>query len=194
MMRRLTTAWKERKFLAIMQHPMTRRLAVACLAALLLSFPSRSHALDILSGPSFTPAAKAPLAGVLQLNTDVASRISVLVSDGTDTWQRDFYDFATAHAVPLYGFKPGQTNIIQVTAYDEDRNAYTFPQLLTFVTAPLPADFPHSTVLTSEPDQMEPGDTLFVINNRTRNSAYITIMNTCRAGGLVSPGGAGQRH
>lgn len=135
------------------------------------------RATNVLSGPSFTPAPNAPLAGVLQLTTDVASRISVLVSDGTNTWERDFYDFTTTHAVPLYGFKPGETNVIQVTVYDKYRNAYTVPQLLTFVTAPLPVNFPQSTVLKREPSQMEPGDTLFVIQNRSPVSAYITIMD-----------------
>lgn len=137
----------------------------------------RSLAVAILPNPSFTPATNAPLAGVLQLTTDVASRVSVLVSDGTDIWQRDFYDYATAHSVPLYGFKPGRTNLIQVTAYDEQRNAYIAPQLLTFVTAPLPSDFPKSVVLTNDPSQMEPGYTLFIIHNRNGNSAYITIMD-----------------
>ena len=86
---------------------------------------SWSHAVTILSGPSFTPATNAPLAGLLQLTTDVDSRISVLVSDGTGIWEKDFYDYATNHSVTLLGFKPGQTNLIQVTVYDKERNAYT---------------------------------------------------------------------
>jgi len=137
----------------------------------------RARAVTILSGPSFTPATNAPLAGTLQLTTDVASRVSVLVSDGMDVWETDFYDFVTTHTVPLYGFKPDETNLIQVTVYNEYQNAYTAPQLLTFVTAPLPSDFPHSAVLTSDPSQMEPGYTLFVIENRYSGNAYITIMD-----------------
>ena len=135
----------------------------------------------ILSGPSLTPATNAPLnaplAGVLKLKTDVDSRISVLVSDGTETWQKNFYDFGPRHLVPLLGFKPGTTNQIQVTVYDKHRNAYTAPQLITFVTAPLPADFPHSVVLKSEPSQMEPGYTLFIILNGTTGSAYVAIVD-----------------
>jgi len=132
----------------------------------------------ILSGPSFTPATNAPLAGLLTLTTDVNSRLSVLISNGTDTWERDFYDYATTHSVPLLGFKPDQTNRILVTVYDKDRNAYTATQLLTFVTAPLPADFPTSVVLQSEPDEMEPGYTLFIIeHNFSTADGYITIMD-----------------
>ncbi len=137
-----------------------------------------SHAVTILSGPSFSPAANAPLAGLLQLTTDVDSRISVLVSDGTGIWEKDFYDYGTTHSETLLGFKPGQTNLIQVTVYDKDRNAYTAPQLLTFVTAPLPVGFPTSTVLTSEPDQMEPGYMLLVIDHAyTPFNDYIAILD-----------------
>jgi arylsulfate sulfotransferase len=132
----------------------------------------------ILSGPTFTPAANAPLAGVLQLTTDVNSRVSVLVNDGTSLWERDFYDFGTNHSETLLGFKPGQTNLIQVTVYDQNRNVCAAPQLLTFVTAPLPSDFPTSRVLTSEPSMMEPGYTLFVVWNMNTTHFYITVMDS----------------
>ena len=59
-----------------------------------------SHALTFVSGPSLTRQAGAPLAAVLRLTTDVDSRISVVATDGTNSWQRDFYDFATTHSVP----------------------------------------------------------------------------------------------
>src|SRR5215469_3907517 len=98
-----------------------------------LSTPS--VAVTISSPPTFTPSTNAPLAGVLQVTTDVPARVSVSVSDGTDAWERNFYDYATSNSVPLYGFKPGRTNIIQLTAYDENRNADTATDLLTFVTA-----------------------------------------------------------
>lgn len=145
--------------------------------ALAFALSSSSSAVTFLSGPSFTPAANAPLAGLLQLTTDVDTRISVLVSDGTDLWERDFYDYATTHSVPLLGFKPGLTNEILVTVYDKDRNACTAPQVLTFVTAPLPANFPIYSVLQSESDEMEPGYTFFTIRNLNANVGYIVIMD-----------------
>ncbi len=84
----------------------------------------------------------------------------------------------TTHLETLLGFKPGQTNLIQVTVYDKDRNAYTAPELLTFVTAPLPANFPTINVLTSQPDQMEPGYMLLVIDHAyTRFNDYIAILD-----------------
>ena len=136
-----------------------------------------SHAVTILSGPTFAPAASAPLAGVLQLTTDVGSRVSVLVDDGTNLWEKDFYDFGTTHSETLLGFKPGRTNLILVTVYDKYRNAATAPQLVNFVTAPLPSDFPTSVVLTNEPSVMEPGYTLFIVENINTGHHYITVMD-----------------
>ena len=45
------------------------------------------------------------------------------------------------------------------------------------MTAPLPADFPHSVVLHNEPGNMEPGYTLFIVQNRTAKTGYITMMD-----------------
>lgn len=100
-----------------------------------------------------------------------------MVSDGSDIWERDFYDYATNHSETLLGFKPGRTNLIQVTVYDKNRNEYTDAQLLTFITAPLPSDFPTWTVLKSEPDEMEPGYTLFIIQADNQTNDYTTIMD-----------------
>jgi arylsulfate sulfotransferase len=156
----------------------TRRMVLTCLTALILTIPRWSHAVTILSGPSFTPATNAPLTGLLQLTTDVDSRISVLVSDGTGIREKDFYDYTTNHSMPLLGFRPNQTNQILVTVYDKERNASTAPQLLAFVTAPLPADFPVYTVLTNEPDMMEPGYFLFMMANRGGDHVnYIAVMD-----------------
>ena len=161
-----------------MIHKMTFRILLCCLTAAILTIPRWSQAVTILSGPTFTPATNAPLAGLLQLTTDVDSRISVLVSDGTDIQEKDFYDFTTNHSVPLLGFKPNRTNQFLVTVYDKNRNVDTAPQLLTFVTAPLPADFPVYTVLTNIPSMMEPGYMLFMIDNRAGpHTSYFTMMD-----------------
>jgi len=136
-----------------------------------------SHALTFVSGPTLVRQSGAPLAAVLRLTTDVDSRISVVTTDGTNSWQRDFYDFATTHSVPLLGFKPARTNQVLVKAYDKARNVISAQQPLTFVTGRLPASFPHSVVLKSDPNRMEPGYTLFIIQNQTDGTEYITIMD-----------------
>lgn len=157
---------------------MSRVFFVISPAAAVLLFSLQAEAITILSEPSFTPATNAPLAGVLHLTTDVDSRVSVLASDGTNIWEKDFYDYGTTHSEILLGFKSSQTNLIQVTVYDKDRNAVTAPQLLTFISPPLPANFPTHTVLTNEPDQMEPGYMLMVIDTAyTRLGDYIAILD-----------------
>lgn len=150
---------------------------VAWLFIAFLFISVRVNALTILSSPVFTPASNAPLAGVLTVHTDVDSRVSLLLSDGIDFWQKDFFDYSTSHSVPVLGFKPGRTNQILVTVYDKHRNAYTAPGTLSFVTSPLPANFAHSVVLKSEPDRMEPGYTLFLIQLVGTTAHYVTIMN-----------------
>jgi arylsulfate sulfotransferase len=155
---------------------MKMKVAPLFTSALLLGAGS-STGVTLMSAPQFVPATNAPLAGVLYLTTDVGSRVSVAVSDGTDTWTRDFFDYSLEHAVTLAGFKPGRTNQILVTVYDQAQNAQSSPQPLIFVTPLLPPDFPRSTVLHSEPDKMEPGYTLFIVLNRSTNAAYVTIVN-----------------
>src|SRR6266496_176650 len=142
-----------------------RRLSGFPALAAQLTVSISCAALTISSGPSFTPAANAPLAGTLALTTDEPSRVSVAVSDGTNTWERTFYDYRTAHSFPLLGFKPARTNQITVTVHDKSRNELTAPQPAVFITPALPGDFPRSVLLKSVPDKMEPGYTLFRIQN-----------------------------
>jgi arylsulfate sulfotransferase len=151
---------------------------VFSLTLALLGVSFCSQAVTILSGPSFTKATNAPLAGLLQLTTREDTRVSVTVDDGTDVWERRFYDYSTVHSVPLYGFKPGRTNEILVTAYDRQRNQVTAPQPVVFVTGPLPANFPIINLLHSEPDRMEPGYTLFNILMKNGAYWYMTIVNS----------------
>lgn len=147
-----------------------------CITALIASCAA-CPAVSILSGPSFTPATNAPLAGLLQLTTDIDSRIGIVVQEGTNAWSRDFYDFSKTHSLPLAGFKAGRTNEIFITVHDQAQGQYTAAQPLTFITAPLPADFPQSMVLHDEPTNMEPGYTLFIVQNRTAKKSYITMID-----------------
>jgi hypothetical protein len=114
----------------------------------------------------------------LQLTTDAKSRIGVSVNDGTGGWERRFYDYGTAHSVPLFGFKPGRTNAITVTPYDENRNQATAAPPLVFITAPLPTDFPNIVPRQSEPARMEPGYTLFRVGVHNELYWYVVIVDS----------------
>ena len=137
----------------------------------------RSDGLTITLGPFFTPSFDAPLAGSLQLETDVPSRVSVAVTDGTNAWTNAFFEYTTNHSITLLGFKPGTSNQINVTVYDALRHSFTAGDTLTFVTAPLASYFPHSTVIKSQPSKMEPGYTLLVVVSETTYQAYIVVLD-----------------
>ncbi|MDB6124452.1 MAG: Arylsulfotransferase [Pedosphaera sp.] len=160
-----------------LRRSFVRRLMLLSLLPAILTLPVHSHALTILSGPSLTTNTTAPLASLLQLITDVPSKISVSVNAGTNTWHRNFRDYSTAHSIPLLGFKPSRTNAITITAFDKNGNEITAPQPLTFITGPLPADFPTIVLFQSKPDKMEPGYTLFRGQNNGNNKGYLTIVD-----------------
>jgi arylsulfate sulfotransferase len=141
-----------------------------------LNLSCHSYGVTILSGPSITPATNAPLACVLELTTDVPTRIGVSFTAGTNTWSRNFYDYSASHTVPLLGFKPARTNEITVTMYDRLRNAFTAAPV-EFVTAPLPATFPVLNLLVSKTNKMEPGYTLFRMVNNTARVAFVTMVD-----------------
>jgi arylsulfate sulfotransferase len=151
------------------------KLILAFLVA--MSTGRHADALTVLSGPTFEPATNAPLAGVLALTTDTASQVSVSVDDGTGTWQRDFFDYATNHSLTLLGFKPDRTNEITVTVRDQNRNTYAVAEPLSFVTRTLPADMPSFTLITNNPALMEAGYTLFCVLNQTTDSSYVTVVD-----------------
>ena len=146
------------------------------MAGMLSATPS-SYGVRILSGPTFTMATNAPLAGLLKLTTDANSRVSVSVKDGTNTWQRDFYDYGTIHSIPLLGFKPGRTNTITTTVYDPSRNTAAAAPF-NFITSSLPTNFPKLVTLVSIPAKMEPGYTLFRVVNSGYGTDYLTIVNS----------------
>jgi arylsulfate sulfotransferase len=99
------------------------------------------------------------------------------VNDGTNTWERNFLDYTNVHSTTLLGFKPGRTNAITVTVHDKYRNEVTASHPVNFITAPLPSNFPNIVLLSSKPDKMEPGYTLFRgLNNGSQ--AYVIIVDS----------------
>jgi hypothetical protein len=122
----------------------------------------------LTTGPNFTPAPAAPLAGLLELSTDLPSRISVRVSEGgSDVWERLFDPYQTSHSMPLTGFKPGRNYQIHITLHDLQGGTNALPTPVLFNTDPLPAGFPPIQTLVSQPEKMEPGYTLFPIARRS---------------------------
>ena len=162
-------------------YHLNRPLLLGVLLALACAFQCSS--ITLLSRPTFTPATNAPLAGSLRLTTDVPSRLSITVTNAQESWTRNFYDYSTNHAVPVLGCKPGRTNTILVTAYAQNRNQAVVSQPVSFITGPLPSDFPTNVVFKSVPEKMEPGYTLFRTQNQNDGKAYLGIVDS--AGNVV---------
>jgi len=149
--------------------------AVAAIFALAAS-TTPSNAITVTSGPTFASVSTAPLAGTLALTTDVPSRISVSVTDGTNNWQRDFFDYTNNHSQILLGFKPSATNEITVTVRDKFRNAFTVTNPVVFTTSPLPTNMAKWFLITNNPALVEPGYTLFYAQNNS-GGTYVTIID-----------------
>jgi hypothetical protein len=161
---------------SLWEHLSPKRTGTVITAAGILFGVICAQAVTFLSDPSFSPATNAPLAGILQVTTDVDSRISVSVDDGTGTWQRNFFDYGQAHSITLGGFKPNRTNQITVTVHDKSHNKLASPEPLLFVTGPLPINFPAIVLRTSQPEKMEPGYTVLRAANNS-GGAYVTIVD-----------------
>jgi arylsulfate sulfotransferase len=149
----------------------------------ILASATFSQALTILSDPVITLATNAPLAGFLELATDDYSRVSFSVSDGTNSWERSFYDYRKKHSLPLMGFKANRNYEVEITVRDKFGNEVTHPEPILLATAPLPASFPTIVVVKSEPERMEPGYTEFKATRGGTTNAYVIIVD--QAGEVV---------
>jgi len=118
--------------------------------------------IEVTLGPSLTmdPNGVTPLAGVVELTTDVPVRVTLTISDGSDSWVREFAAFQTGHYLPVLGLKPDNSYSIEVIVTDQADASLVLAPLLPAVTDPLPGDFPNINVLLSDPSRMEPGFTL----------------------------------
>ena len=118
--------------------------------------------IEVTQGPGLTmdPNGITPLAGVVELTTDLPTRITLTISDGSDSWVREFAEFQTEHYLPVLGLKPARSYSIEVVVTDQTDESMVLEPLLPAVTAPLPVDFPAINVLVSDPARMEPGFTL----------------------------------
>jgi arylsulfate sulfotransferase len=106
------------------------------------------------------PNGVTPLAGVVQLTTDVPARTTLSISNGTDSWIKEFGEYQTSHYLPVLGLRSSSSYTIEVTVTDETGEGVALPGFLQADTGPLPDDFPSIQVIHNEPSRMEPGYTL----------------------------------
>ena len=124
------------------------------LAALLLASVA-AQAGTVISGPTLTmdPNNRTPLAGVVELETDVAVGARLTIAS-----QGEFrivnFPAATVHSLPVLGLKPDRTYTVDVELVPGGPVGS-----LLATTGPLPEDFPAVEALVSIPEMMEPGYT-----------------------------------
>jgi len=142
------------------------------------------------TAPNFTseplltmaPNPNTPLAGLLEFETDEPTSVSIVITETTGTnssFTRGLFDsstiefngLSTEHSLPLLGFTPDTSFTLQITISDAFGNQTQFAQQLLINIAPLPEDFPPIEV-TSNPEKMEPGVTLFDVAGNGANSSF----------------------
>jgi len=123
------------------------------------------------------PNPNAPLAAMLSLETDRPTRLTVVVSDGVHVWPHTYDGYRTSHDEVVLGFYPDAEHTVEVTVTDEAGGEWTYPGHLTGQTPPLPAAFPALETTTLQPDDMEPGVTLFSLRQGLTDAGYAVIVD-----------------
>ncbi len=115
---------------------------------------------------SGNPNPTAPLAAILALTTDEPAQLTLLMDDGERSWSvTPNEEFVTDHSIMVLGMRPGRSHSIVAAAADMAGNT-SESDTLVFETPPLPQEILQPTVAVLKPDQMEPGVTLFNLNQR----------------------------
>jgi hypothetical protein len=73
----------------------------------------------VVASPTVTlnPTGDAPLAALVEFETNDTTKAALTVSDGSETRTIYFDDFATDHALPLFGLKPDTAYTIDVALH-----------------------------------------------------------------------------
>jgi hypothetical protein len=133
-----------------------------------------SRAPSFITTPQISPNPNptVPLGAVLKFATDEPVTATIVLSDGTHTWELHFDpEDDPSQGLPIIGMRPDRQHTIAIEVQDQAGNTTEFPDLLTFQTPPLPQDpgeFPPLDVRTSSPELMEPGITVLSVR---RNKA-----------------------
>jgi hypothetical protein len=123
------------------------------------------------------PNGNTPLAGRIVFSTIDEYKTQMTMSDGETQETVQFSQFQTEHEYMVLGCKPGRAYTLDLTLEDYDANLRTYEQVVTFETDDLPSDFP-SMAVTSDPERMEPGITLFSptnFNGTNQNNYMIAV-------------------
>jgi hypothetical protein len=133
------------------------------LAALLMT--PLAFAVDVINGPTLTmnPNGTTPLAGVIELETDVPVEVELTIIDGVDIRTVRF-PAASQHYLPVLGLKADRTHAVDIELIPGGPIGSVFA-----TTDLLPVDFPALDVNISTPAEMEPEYTFLDCFRRARS-------------------------
>jgi hypothetical protein len=109
-----------------------------------------------------------PLAGVVEVETNRPTRLSMTIDDGVNRVKLRFPGSRRNHVAPVLGLRPGRTYtvVVKLTGVPGVR--------MIAETPALPDDFPEVTLQTSDPARMEPGVTILDMFRRARGDSRPT--------------------
>lgn len=117
-----------------------------------------------------------PLSAVVSLAASRPVAVELQVADGDRSWLvRSEPGFATAHAVPLLGLRPGRRHTVQVTVRDAGGRATTHAEVLAWVTPALLDTFPPIRVTVADPARMQPGGTVLNIVDTAQGDRLVML-------------------
>jgi len=114
-----------------------------------------------------SPVLRAPLSVVVDFETSQECSAILEISDGGRTWQQELPGTRRVHRAVVLGMYPDCNHqiVVSVRATSDGREESSHP--IHYNTAKLPSDFPPIRILSAQSSQMEPGITMFAVNNWT---------------------------
>ena len=107
----------------------------------------------------------APLVALVAFETQEATIATIEIDDGSERWSVvEDGPPTTNHSIVLWGLKPDREHKVRAHVATSEGQHSQRSESVTLKTPPLPKDFPPLKTLISEPDQMEPGVTVFAAN------------------------------
>lgn len=109
---------------------------------------------QVTEGPTLTmdPNEVTPLAGLVDLTTDIPAQVTLVIGNSRDLWAVEFPDFQTEHSLPVLGLKPNGGYTVQIRVTGQTGGNQLLGVALPAVTGPLPPDFPVIETLVSMPE------------------------------------------
>jgi len=166
--------------------PCTALVELTCASLLALLLASPAEAQDqarpdamFLEPPVLQPNENpnTPLAASIRYVTAKPTRTELRIYDGSRSWTVEPEpECVQVHDVLLLGARADRAHEITVSVFDQNGGSWKARDPLVFVTPPLPADFAPLHVITSEPDQMEDGVTVFdAVSSRETDSFIVMV-------------------